>query len=115
MLQKYSIMPHAIILCLLGLTLMTASPVFAQQNITPPCLTLEQCRDEVTQMGERVADLLAQVGVVLTGLESKANEVCEIPAHNEPRDGVKRDTTDMTDTHLERDSVATLDEGCKCD
>ena len=32
MLQKYSIMPHAIILCLFGLTLMTVSPVFAQQG-----------------------------------------------------------------------------------
>ncbi len=32
MLQKYSIMPHAILLCLFGLTLMTVSPVFAQQG-----------------------------------------------------------------------------------
>ena len=32
MLQKYSIMPHAIILFLFGLTLMTVSPVFAQQG-----------------------------------------------------------------------------------
>ena len=30
--QKYSIVPHAIILCLFGLTLMTVSPVFAQQG-----------------------------------------------------------------------------------
>ena len=74
MFHQFKITSYAFILCLFGLTLMTASPVFAQQTITPPCLTLEQCRDEVTQMGERVADLLAQVGVVLTDLQSKAEE-----------------------------------------
>ena len=101
MLQKYSIMPHAIILCLFGLTLMTASPVFAQQITTPPCLTLGECRDEVTQLGESVAELLAQVGVVLTDLQSKADKVCEIP----PRDGTRQDTIDLEAAGEERDGT----------
>ena len=111
MLQKYSIMPHAIILCLFGLTLMTASPVFAQQNTTPPCLTLEQCRDEVTQLGESVAELLAQVGVILTDLQSKADKVCEIPPRDVPRQCEVEGTTcrDESDMDSEgRDTEATL-------
>ena len=108
MLQKYSIMLHAIILCLFGLTLMTVSPVFAQQNTAPPCLTLEQCGDEVTQLGERIAELIAQVGAIITNLQRVSESIKGAPtAPSNPDGSTRQDTIDLEDGQ-ERDQEPSL-------
>ena len=90
-LKTYRVIPLVFILFLFGFTLITVSPVFAQDNIDMSqvgeirdsvaslgtCYTPEQCGDDVDKLEDRIAELEAHVEAILTNLQSRFGGVAK--------------------------------------